>query len=597
MNQNKQNFFSRLLQDTGLRTKMIIIFFVLLILPFCLFTFYSTNRIKSIMKEQTFASARKTFDEASISLQTWLEKMNTVADILSYDELLYRMFSTDPDGYSVTQQMGDFYTMSTTFSQLQSLSGVDHIRLYLGDDYYFSNNGLNFFSFEGAKNSDWHKKLSAAPARHWFCPLDFADQRETEQPFFSFMRLLYNATDFTESAAVLRVDVSQEPFEQAINRTAVTENGRMLLITDNQVILSSSDADTDALPGGIAAALFDASENEWVSLTLGGEDNYVFCTSLGSTGWKLATVIPHADINYVSRDLSVEMILVMLVLAGIAYALALFLADFTLRRIWLLADTMQKVQNGDTDAQFPGTSKDEIGQLITHFNHMMLRIRQLMEEKVQYGLAIKNLELKALQAQINPHFLYNTLDTINCLAIQRDVPEISDVVSSLATFYKISLSKGRERIRIREEITHAQMYLQIQDARFHNQIQTVWDISPDIEDLQIIKIILQPIIENAAIHGIYERPDGTGTISVKGWRQDGDVYITVADDGIGMTADVIAANFSPSSSEIADVPGGYGIRNICDRLRIAYGPEYGLSCESTPGAGTVVTVHIPVCED
>lgn len=137
MNQNKKSFFSRILQNTKLRTKTILIFFVLLILPFCLFTLYSTKRIKNIMKEQTFASARKTFDEASLSLETWLEKMNTVADILSYDELLYRMFSTDPDDYSVTQQIGDFRTMSTSFFHLQNLSGVEHIRLYLGDDYFF----------------------------------------------------------------------------------------------------------------------------------------------------------------------------------------------------------------------------------------------------------------------------------------------------------------------------------------------------------------------------------------------------------------------------------------------------------------------------
>ena len=119
------------------------------------------------------------------------------------------------------------------------------------------------------------------------------------------------------------------------------------------------------------------------------------------------------------------------------------------------------------------------------------------------------------------------------------------------------------------------------------------DISPEIENLYIIKIVLQPIIENAAIHGIYEREDGTGTITVHGYRKGEDVYIEVADDGIGMPQEKADAVFSSPPGEIAREPGGYGVKNISDRLKIAYGYEYGLSCKSVPGAGTVVTIHIP----
>lgn len=579
---------------------MVIIFLVLLILPFCVFTSYSSNRIQNIMQEQTLISARKTFDEACLSLETWLDNMNTVSSALAYDSLVSYMFSTDPDGYPVSTQYRDYRTLTASFSYLRQLSGIDHIRLYLGDDYIYSNNKVNFFSFDGAKDAQWFQRLVQFPSAHWFSPLDFADQPLQEQGYFSFMRLFYSPNDLSVPAAVLRIDVAQSTFEQSITGTTVTENGIMFLLEEEHAVISFSDNENLSVPDGISTSLDSISEKQWETITIQGDMYYVFYTNLDTTEWKLVTLIPYSDIHSVSRDLTVEMLLVMLILVVIVCILAFFLTDSTLHRIGQLAESMKRVEYGNTNVRFSNSGRDEIGQLITHFNHMMNRLNQLMEEKVQYGQDIKNLELKALQAQINPHFLYNTLDTINCLAIQRDVPEISDVVSSLAAFYKISLSKGKEMIRIKDEITHAKMYLNIQNTRFCDQIEAQWDISPEIEELYMIKIVLQPIIENAVIHGIYEREDGTGKILITGWLEKEDVYITIKDNGVGMSAQVLERNFpvldkTSSTHAISDVPGGYGIRNIQDRLCIAYGTDYGLSCQSTPGEGTMVTIHIPAC--
>ena len=347
------------------------------------------------------------------------------------------------------------------------------------------------------------------------------------------------------------------------------------------------------LPEDIGASLSQSAQDTWNTIELDGIPCYTYSATLPPTGWTLVSVVPYTDIYSVGRALRNEMIGIMAAVAGAAYAVALYLSNHMLRRIWQLSETMQKVEDGDVEVRFNSEGKDEIGQLILHFDHMMGRIQQLMEEKIRYGFEIKNLELKALQAQINPHFLYNTLDTINCMAIQKAVPEIAGVATSLATFYKISLSRGKDRIPVRDEVLHAKMYLRIQNARFENRIQTRWDISPEIENLYIIKIVLQPIIENAAIHGIYEREDGTGTITVHGYRKGEDVYIEVADDGIGMPQEKADTVFSSPPGEIAREPGGYGVKNIIDRLKIAYGYEYGLSCKSVPGAGTVVTIHIP----
>ena len=244
-----------------------------------------------------------------------------------------------------------------------------------------------------------------------------------------------------------------------------------------------------------------------------------------------------------------------------------------------------------------GMTIDEIAQMMDGFNQMMDRVDTLMEERVEYGRQIKNLELKALQAQINPHFLYNSLDLINCTAISRNVPEISRMVNALGRFYRLSLSKGREVIPLSDELKHAQLYVEIQNLRFENRVSVRWALDPAAAQCRIIKIVLQPLIENAIIHGIFEKPSKCGRLAVAVRREPDGIRITIEDDGVGMDEATLLSNFSPAApGQITATPGGYGVRNIQDRLRLAYGEPFGLSCVSRPGKGTTVTVYIPAIE-
>lgn len=168
------------------------------------------------------------------------------------------------------------------------------------------------------------------------------------------------------------------------------------------------------------------------------------------------------------------------------------------------------------------------------------------------------------------------------------------MVNALGQFYRLSLSSGREVITLAEELRHAKLYVEIQNLRFENRVSAEWDMDPSADCCQIIKIVLQPIIENAIIHGIFEKPSKTGHLKVGIRRLDGDIRITVEDDGMGMDEETVLANFSiHETPERRIISSGYGIRNIQERLLLAYGAPYGLSCRSCPGKGTVVTVLIP----
>lgn len=588
MKKHKKWKASELIQNTSLRTKLILIFSVLLLVPLGIFTYFSVYRITNILRDQTLSAAYKTFYEATATINTKVNKATNVVELLTYDDLIYKMASTDPQDYPYILQFEDSRTLSSTFDNLEKLSEVSSIQFYVKNDYLYANEHKYILPLNRISSLPRYQSLSQTQTHQWFTPSDFLDDIGT----FACMRMIYNPSSLKTPLAVLRVNLDQSVIESALHRSATTEHGMVFLLENNDIILSYNLQEDFILTSEQIHTIQNTSTEQWVTLSVGTENYYTYSLIIPQAGWKLVTIIPFQDIYSLSNSLRSEMLCVVIILVGFALFLAVVLSNLILRRIWALSGTMQRVENGDIDVPPMKTSRDEVGQLIMHFNNMMERLHQLMDDKIKYGIEIKNLELKALQAQINPHFLYNTLDTINCLALEREIPEITNLVNALATFYKISLSKGEEEIPIKNEILHAQMYMQIQCQRFEDQIHVTWDIAPDMLDKPIIKIVLQPIIENAIIHGIFEREDSSGNIEIKGWIERNDIFISVKDNGVGMSQEIVDANFRTSHEGIS-TPGGYGIRNINDRLKIAYGPQYGLSCTSEIYQGTTVLIHIP----
>ena len=243
------------------------------------------------------------------------------------------------------------------------------------------------------------------------------------------------------------------------------------------------------------------------------------------------------------------------------YMVSNYLSEFFAQKVHLLLSTMQQVEKGNLSTQLRDDCPDEMGQLTNSFQHMIRELDRLVVEDYKNKIILKETQLMALQAQINPHFLYNSLDLINCTAISRNVPEISRMVNALGQFYRLSLSSGREVITLAEELRHAKLYVEIQNLRFENRVSAEWDMDPSADCCQIIKIVLQPIIENAIIHGIFEKPSKTGHLKVSIRRLDGDIRITVEDDGMGMDEETVLANFSVHETpERRIISSGYGIR-------------------------------------
>lgn len=575
--------------------RLMCIYFLLIVLPLGMFSFYAYRRVREMIQDQTLLAAQNSFDDTCLSLERLLGRSDGVIDILAADPLIYMMASGDPLDYTYMRRLEDSDQLATTFEHLRTLSDVDFIRLYVSNDYSYSNTTTNIVQINEVEENDWYLTASGDGRRLWCAPCDFKESEDPARPpCFSSLQMIYNPRSIKEPLALLRVDIEARQVEELVNRTSVTENGLLLLLRGDDILLSSDSSADIPHVDALVSQMQGISADTWETIRTENTDYYVRCKKIGPSDWYIAGILPPQDIFRLSREMSLEMLAIVICLAFTAYFLACLISRSTLKRIEQLTATMQTVEKGNVTVRLAPSGSDEITQVMEGFNQMMDRVDILMEESLEQGRQIKNLELKALQAQINPHFLYNSLDLINCTAIDRNVPEISRMVSALGKFYRLSLSKGREVISLSDELRHAKLYVEIQNLRFENHILAKWDADPSADRCQIIKIVLQPIIENAILHGIFEKPSKSGCLNVKVRRHADGIRITVEDDGIGMDQTTLVRNFSRmTNTEHATVSSGYGIRNIQERLTLAYGPPYGLSCESIPGVGTTVTVFIP----
>ncbi len=579
----------------SLKNKLFCTYFLLVVLPLGIFTLYAYQRVRNVVQEQTFIAAQNAFDDTVSSMQKALGRLDAVLDILVMDPLVYQMASNDPKDYSYIRRLEDSDKLALTFEHLCNLSGIERIRLYADSGYLYRQG--NITQLRDASAYEWYQKLSGQNERMWFAPADFNDQPPGEKSWFSSMQVIYNPRNITEPLAVLRADADASRIIQLAESTSITENGILLLLTEKEILYHSSSSPHADTLSAIVEELPASDTGTWESIQAGGKRYYVQCSSLSHSDWCMAAVLPFDDVFRLSHELRSKMLIAVILVSAVAYLLAIAISRSTLNRISLLTRTMQAVQEGNVQIRPEPSGSDEVSQLMSSFNQMMDRIDHLMEEKMIYGQQIKDLELKALQAQINPHFLYNSLDLINCTAISHSVPQISRMVKSLGQFYRLSLSGGSERIALSSEMKHAQLYVDIQNMRFEDRIQASWHLDESAAHCEIIKIILQPLIENAIMHGIFEKPSKCGSLHVCAKRDRGTITITIEDDGVGMDEETLQTHFCPATAgTVTQTSGSYGIRNICDRLHIAYGAPYGLSCESTPQKGTVVTIRIPAME-
>ena len=298
------------------------------------------------------------------------------------------------------------------------------------------------------------------------------------------------------------------------------------------------------------------------------------------------------------RDEILKMSVIVIILLLIATILiSVEITRSITRPVEQLVRATEAIGAGDFSVRTEGNAGSEIASLNDSFNRMAEQIADLVEHVKREDSRLRELELRLLQEQINPHFLYNTLDNILWLAEDERKEDIEAIVTSLSRFFRTALSGGRDTIRIEEEISHIRSYLEIQQFRYRDILTYEIEIPSEYYDYEILRMTLQPIVENALYHGIKNKR-GMGRIKVSMRKEDEDLILVVSDDGIGMTDDEVGHIERLCSGEeaVSESGSGFGLANVAERLRLRYGEAYGLRIYSTFGEGTDVEIIIPCTE-
>jgi len=316
--------------------------------------------------------------------------------------------------------------------------------------------------------------------------------------------------------------------------------------------------------------------------------DYIMSTKIiDATGWRICCLVPEDELIVDPNGILTTTILIAISCFFLVMLITNFLANALVKRMKVLNDKMKLVEEGNLQVGVSSDDKDEIGQLAARFDKMLAEINHLIDEVYAGKLEQKEAELKALQAQINPHFLYNTLSLINWMAIEVQAENICEVTAKLSSFYRTMLNKGNSFTLLRNELENIQAYIDIQLIAHSNSFDVVYDVDENILGCCIINMILQPIVENAILHGIDEKKDKRGLLRIEASTMSGDIIICVSDNGDGMTPDKVEQIFAISTK-------GYGIKNVQEKIRLFFGAEYGITFLSSSGIGTTVKIRLPM---
>jgi len=584
-----------------LKHKLMLSYFILIVIPLSAITMINYQRVSGTIQDQTMHSALQVFDQAMFFLSSKINNAENTSNIIILDKetsnILVRNSqkqdtADEADYERIGRETVDRDNLSRFFTNLSKNADIYRIRLYVPDGLIYSNENVNFFNINSIVDLEWYRVLKSFKGHIMWCPSYYFPDSDTEKArVISAARLVKNPNRLTEDIGVLRIDILESSIVDILkNASGITKTGVVYIADDKMNIITASDPDKASKWKADTDSLEPLPGVRWKKAEINGRQAIVHCEDIEKTGWKLVSVIPMSEILSSGNSIRNEMLVLMLSIGASAYLIAWLISRSSTNRIALLARRFKRVQNGDLDAIMEDHGRDEIGELVEDFNFMVKKMRILIENQFKTGQEMKNAELKALQAQINPHFLYNTLDLINWMAMRYKAQDIVFLVRSLSRFYKLSLNKGNDMVTVRNEILHVKTYVDIQNMRFENKIILELDIDENILDCIMPKIILQPVVENSILHGILQKEDKSGIIRITGRLSDDMIILTVEDDGVGMDSETIDRLLSSDNTQNT---GGYGVKNINDRIQILYGNSCGIKYSSEEGRGTRAEIRIP----
>ena len=540
-------------------------------------------------------------------LNSYLEEVDSIAKNVNYNYYLQDYLETvikEEDDYvdsGIGKNMRSYEMSSQAFSDtLLSRADISSIMIF-GKKKMLLNRSMYTYQKVALDYSklDWYAKAVAKPQDAIITGPNRHSFFDTDDEVISLSREVQSYENGTFRGVIL-INLNMNKITEICNSFQEKQENFICIINDKGELVYEQQ-------NGRERFAFDEKENrQELNTALGktkescfrlnyrGEKYLVTRTDMKTTGWTLVSMVPYKSVMAETMAISGVMILAVAITLIVTLLLLNRILTGVVKPLKKLEKYMVQVNPDNMDQRMEILTDDEIGHLSMKFNQMMDRIRNLKEQVIEEQEDKRKYELQALQAQINPHFLYNTLDSIIWMAETND-SNIVAMTEALAKLFRISLNKGNEEISLERELEHVKNYLIIQSMRYADKFTYEISAEPGVERCRTIKLILQPIVENCIYHGI-KKKRGTGKITIRAYRRDQNLIIEVSDDGCGMPEEICRKILS-DEIESENISGsGIGVKNVNERIQLRFGKKYGLSYSSEEGVGTTVTYVLPYNE-
>lgn len=583
-------------KNCSMRVKLFASFFLLIFIPIIVLTVFAAYRSTAIIQEQSMEIARLYLQQTENEMESELYKIATVSSSVAQTAKVHEVLEKQNTGISFSEEYDDMNELYKTIESTRALQNLYQIRLFISDSFTHSRSNYITYPLSSVSDTDWyHQLVEQYQTQTLLPPSIFQPPLSEPQEVLSVVTLIRSRKNITRILGVVSVDVLKSDLIDILQRNNYAEQSAAYLVDENLNIVCGANSTFPVSEADLAAQLQQMRDTFGASSGVSTAGNAVYGLSAPIfDGWRIFTVASMGNLLSPVSDLRDQMILLTVIISIIAFCLSYLYARYSTRRIKTLAEQVRRVENGDLSVSCIVDSEDEIGELQNSFNFMVRRISLLVDERYNLGKNLKDMELRALQAQINPHFLYNTLDMIAWKAMASGNQETVDIVVKLARFYRLSLSNGSDFLPLSDEVEHVRLFVELTNLCRSRNVQLNTEVAPNIADYPIMKLILQPIVENSLFHGLYELSDREGVIRLTAEQIGSYVQIQIADNGVGIEKSKLAELLAKKERPVVNTKrGGYGIGNILERLRIYYDDRFTFQIESAILTGTTVTIRIP----
>lgn len=574
----------------SLRKKILLIFIVFLLFPLLATGVLIHKRYREYFLEKEISLSSQKINELSNRINERLFQIEQLSFDICYNDTVQNIF-TDfrPDRFIGSRVEYQYFQKQFGINRLDN-TNIFYIKAAnLKKEIAFSV-GTTF-----REESDFDNVFLEQPDQKtlWCLPRSVETFQNTKIKIVSYYQRMID-THTQNSMGIVRIDILENSFLELLSEFNFLSESNILLINADGDIISNTDKSQKA---GNVSILYELDVNHIFSsnqtdypFQIMDNSYYVLPGEKLANGWKLLCIIPSSTIE--QQAFAIRQYVYIVGLIGILFVLLLVLLfSFIITRpLNELIALTKKIESGDLNAKSNIVTNDEFGVLSTSFNKMTSNVIGLIEANAEIRRQETISELLYLQSQINPHFLYNTLDSIRWTARRNKDFQVSEQIELLSGLFRYYLNKQGEYIRFADEIEHIKTYMAIQKFRFKDKLSYEIKFEHEIYDLYTLKLILQPLVENSIIHGFENKLD-TGHLKITGWIKEDFLFILVEDDGSGADAEEINFEINQNTTNTGNT---FALKNINARLKLHYGNEYGMKFDSAPGRGTCVSLKLPV---